>query len=70
MIKKGLLDRGFDSSEADPCMFIKQDMVVVLYVDDMIVMAKKKKDIDDLYNSLIEGDESFKLTKRERLISI
>ena len=42
MFKKGLEDRGFVPSEADPCMFLKEDMVVVLYVDDMIVVGKRK----------------------------
>ena len=67
MIKNGLMVRGFEPSEADPCMFIKEDMVVVLYVDDMIVVGKRKQDIEELYNSLKEGNENFKLTKEGKI---
>ena len=67
MIKNGLMDRGFEPSEADPCMFIKEELVVVLYVDDMIVVGKRKQDIEELYNSLKEGNENFKLTKEGKI---
>ena len=42
-------------------------MVVVLYVDDMIVVGKREKDIDELYKSLKEGNENFKLTKEGKI---
>ena len=65
MIKKGLVDIDFTQSEADPCMFLKKDMVVVLYVDDIIVV--EKQEIEDLYLSLKEGNEHFKLTKEGKI---
>ena len=48
-------------------MFLKENMVVVLYVDDMIVVGKNKEDIDELYTSLLEGNENFKLTKEGKI---
>ena len=42
-------------------------MVVVLYVDDMIVVGKRKEDIEELYNSLLKGNEHFKLTKEGKI---
>ena len=67
MIKKGLKQRGFSSSKADSCVFIKETMIVLLYVDDMIVVSRKRKQIEDLYKSLVEGNENFKLTKEGRI---
>ena len=67
MIKKGLKDRCFTPSEADPCMFLNKDMVVVLYVDDMIVLGKIKHEIEALYVSLKEGNEHFKLKEEENI---
>ena len=67
MIKKGLDQRGFSSSKADPCVFMKEDMIVLLYVDDMIVVSRTRKQIEDLYKSLVEGNENFKLTKEGRI---
>ena len=30
----------FSSSELDPCLFIRQDCIIVLYVDDAIILAR------------------------------
>ena len=46
MIKKGLDQRRFSSSKADPCVFMKQDIIVLLYVDDMIVVNRTRTQID------------------------
>ena len=67
MIKKGLEDRGFVTSKADPCVFMKKEMIVLLYVDDMIVVNRKQNQIEDLYNSLLQGNENFKLTKEGKI---
>ena len=49
MIKNGLEDIDFVTSKADPCAFMKKDMIVLLYVDDMIVVSRKQNQIEDLY---------------------
>eukprot|EP00956_Cyclotella_meneghiniana_P032508 scaffold89783_cov73-Cyclotella_meneghiniana.AAC.1 len=33
-LKQGLIDRGFQESQADPCVFTRDDMIVLVYVDD------------------------------------
>ena len=35
-MKVGLLERGFIQFEIDTCLFMKRDMVFVVYVDDTI----------------------------------
>ena len=67
MIKHGLGDRGFITSKADPCVFMKKNMMVLLYVDDMIVVSRKQNQIENLYNSLLQGNENFKLTKEGKI---
>ena len=62
MIKGGLERRKFSPSIIDPCVFYKEGMIVLLYVDDMIVVSKKEEDIDKLIKSLKEEDERFILT--------
>ena len=62
MIKGGLERRKFTPSIIDPCVFYKKDMIVLLYVDDMIVVSKREKDINSLITSLREEDERFILT--------
>ena len=43
MPSNGLKDRGFTASEMDPCVFYKEDMIVLVYVDDMIAVARDDK---------------------------
>ena len=62
MIKGGLERRKFTPSIIDPFVFYKKDMIVLLYVDDIIVVSKRKKDINNLIKSLREEDERFILT--------
>ena len=52
MLSNGLKDRGFISSRIDPCVFYKEDMIVLVYVDDMIAVARDDKMIDELVNFL------------------
>jgi hypothetical protein len=35
-LRAGLLERGFTQSEFDPCLFMKQGLICVVYVDDTI----------------------------------
>ena len=41
----GQEDRGFVPSKIDPCVFIKDGIVVLIYVDDCLVFAKKEADV-------------------------
>ena len=64
MIKGGLVRRKFTPSVIDPCAFYKEGMIMLLYVDNMIVVSKKEKNIDKLIKSLREEDERFILTSQ------
>ena len=36
-LRDGLLERGFKQSQHDPCLFMKKNLMCVVYVDDMIM---------------------------------
>ncbi|KAI0996666.1 hypothetical protein K3495_g11517 [Podosphaera aphanis] len=54
LIKKNLLSWGFVQSRADPCMFTheKNDVKLLVYVDDIVASARGKKNLDWFYNLL------------------
>jgi hypothetical protein len=58
-IHDGLLRRGFKQSEIDPCLFAKDQVVLVLYVDDAAIFSPHKSAIDKIVKSL---QEEFTLT--------
>ena len=37
ILSAGLIERGFTPSAHDPCLFMKKDMICVVYVDDTII---------------------------------
>ena len=47
-VKRGLLSCGFSQSKVDPCLFYKQDMIFILYVDDAICLTPEKNKADKL----------------------
>ena len=49
---KGLTDRGFVPSKVDPCLFISSDSLVLVYVDDTTIFAKKGSTINQIVKSL------------------
>lgn len=44
-IKVELRSRGFAQSQINPYLFMKESIVLVLYVDDVIIVAKYATDI-------------------------
>ena len=56
-LSRGLRDRGFEKSEVDKCLFMKQDMICVVYVDDTIIASPDSKAIDTLIYNLGIADE-------------
>ena len=47
MLRKSLIDdMGFTCSEMDPCLFVKNNCIVVLYVDDAIIFSKDDAEIE------------------------
>ena len=58
---KAFCELGFKKSPFDPCLLYKEDMMVVLYVDDAGISFKNESDIDPLIKSL--EAKGFSLTK-------
>ena len=56
-MKTGLEDHGFIQSQIDPCLFTYSSLAVVLYVDNVIIIAKHSLSITNLLRSLKDGSE-------------
>ena len=48
----GLTDIGFKQSKLNECVFIKDKVVLTIYVDDGILFGKRKKDISTIIDLL------------------
>eukprot|EP00977_Amphora_coffeiformis_P017000 scaffold5387_cov91-Amphora_coffeaeformis.AAC.1 len=54
-IRKSLVDElGFKVSDYDPCLFIRKDCLLCLYVDDAILHARKDKTLDEVLNAIAQ----------------
>ena len=51
-LRAGLLERGFTHSILDPCLFMKNEMICVTYVDDTIIAGPDATEIEKLITSL------------------
>ena len=59
MLKKGLLDRKFNSIKIDPCVFFRDDCIVLCYVNFCIIFTKKGfKVVDRFIHSLHNGPQN------------
>ena len=67
MLRKALEERGFHESNSDACVFLKKDMIVLVYVDDCILISTKNKIIEDFLASLSNGPENFIFTDEGKL---
>ena len=56
-LRDGLIERGFTQSMIDPCLFMKKDMICVVYVDDTIITGPDSTAIDDLIRNLGVAEE-------------
>jgi hypothetical protein len=61
-LKQGLVDQGFTPSEINPCLYLKEIMVLLTYLDDCIIISPSKVSIDHLISSMQSGPDNFKLT--------
>ena len=50
IFKRGLLDRGFVVSKVDPCLFMFNIMICVVYVHDCFFWARSQYDIFSAMN--------------------
>ena len=62
MLQAGLLERGFTQSAMDPCLFMKRDMICVVYVDDTIIAGPNSAEIEKLIRSLGVKDNEMRHT--------
>lgn len=62
MLQKGLTDRDFLPSRIDPCVYYRDDAIILVYVDDCIIISKDSTTIDAIVHSLQNGPEKFELT--------
>ena len=51
-LRDGLIEREFKQSLLDPCLFMKKDMMCLIYVDDTIITGPNPHEIDKLITSL------------------
>ena len=61
-LKTALEDRGSVESLSDPCVYIRNNMIVLTYVDDCILISKETSVIDEFIQSLKNGSENFDFT--------
>ena len=59
MLKTGLEDEGFGQKKVEPCLFVRNNCIVIFYVDDCCIFSKDKEKIDAF---LINISKAFKLT--------
>jgi hypothetical protein len=53
---------GFKQSKSDPCIFLRKDMIIVLYTDDCLIYARDTKEIDTFVKTL---RNDYKLTRND-----
>ena len=61
-LKQGLEERNFRQSNIDSCIFIRDNCVILVYVDDCIIISQDMKVIDRFIKSMQDGKEKFILT--------
>ena len=59
MLKTGLEYEGFKQNKVDPCIFVRNNCIVIFYVDDCCIFSKDKETIDALLKNI---SKTFKLT--------
>ena len=55
-LKEGLESEGYVRSEVDQCVLLREDSVILVYVDHMIALSKDKQTLEKLVASLKEKD--------------
>ena len=51
-LSDGLHEMGFHQTETDQCVFIKDDVIILIYVDDCVIISKDEKKIEDTITCL------------------
>jgi hypothetical protein len=58
-IKRHLRETWLQKSKSDPCLFLRKDMIIVLYTDDCLLCARDTTNIDKFIKTL---RDDYKLT--------
>jgi len=53
-LTKGLLAHGFKQSNHEPCLYLREDCIMIVYTDDCLIFAKENSTIDALIKTLNE----------------
>ncbi len=61
-LKQGLVDKGCTPSKINPCLYLKENMVLLTYINYCIIISPSKASINRLILSMQSGPEIFKLT--------
>jgi hypothetical protein len=57
-LRSGLIERGFTQSNLDPCLFMKHNMICLIYVDDTIITGPDSAAIEHLIKDLgVKSDD-------------
>ena len=59
MLKTRLEDEGFEQNKVEPCLFVRNNCIVIFYVGDCCIFSKDKEKIDAL---LINISKAFNMT--------
>jgi hypothetical protein len=51
-LRDSLHARGFQQSSIDPCLFIRKNAIIIVYIDDCLLFARTDKILDDNITSL------------------
>jgi hypothetical protein len=51
-LRNGLTDRGFIQSQVDPCVFFRDECIVLTYVDNCIILGRHMHIVDSVIESL------------------
>ncbi len=62
MLKTALENRNLKRSMSNPCVFLCDDLIVLVYVDDCILLSKNPDAIKNFITSLEQGPEQFVFT--------
>ena len=61
-LRNALRARNIHPCSTDNCVYVSKQLILIVYVDDILIFSKKKCWIDLFVKSLSEGDENFELT--------
>lgn len=56
---KALENRGYVASSLDKCIFFKEGIILLIYVDDILIIGKDEEIVNEFQQSMKDGPEGF-----------